>query len=287
MLNTAINSGDPSEMDCSICFDTFTDPVRLPCSHIFDRRCITTWLSMRGPNTCPSCRALLFSRPEEEADIADRQRAADVHQAIRNTGLPPYGTSGSDTFGIPSVSVAALQHAVPRAAGYLIFAVDPEGYIEDGPALISCRTLAAHVVAMGTIIPSLSALQGQTFSSEQLGNWRTLVHSLWKMLQAQNNHYFDAMVMPRQLAAALKAKMTGVGQIVDGTGFFGGATDGSSQEVSVAVAVLLSYITCVSRQEADERRRAKEQAIRRRKERDAQRRADREEPKMQSRCGMM
>nr|OQO20838.1 hypothetical protein B0A51_13233 [Rachicladosporium sp. CCFEE 5018] len=48
---------------CPICDEPATDPVRLPCNHVFCRECITAW-SVGPPehNTCPMCRRVLFRR---------------------------------------------------------------------------------------------------------------------------------------------------------------------------------------------------------------------------------
>lgn len=54
--------------ECPMCIESPTDPVALqPCSHIFCRACIKSWLSLKSKNTCPSCRKVLFA-----VDDADR-----------------------------------------------------------------------------------------------------------------------------------------------------------------------------------------------------------------------
>ncbi|CAK70952.1 unnamed protein product (macronuclear) [Paramecium tetraurelia] len=42
--------------NCSICFEDFEDPVKLPCNHIFCRDCIVVALEQR--QSCPICRRL-------------------------------------------------------------------------------------------------------------------------------------------------------------------------------------------------------------------------------------
>ncbi|OQO09007.1 hypothetical protein B0A48_05898 [Cryoendolithus antarcticus] len=48
---------------CPICDEPATDPVSLPCNHVFCRECITAW-SIGPPehNTCSMCRRELFHR---------------------------------------------------------------------------------------------------------------------------------------------------------------------------------------------------------------------------------
>lgn len=46
---------------CPICHDTYTEPMRLSCTHIFCETCVATWFD-REP-TCPLCRALVADDP--------------------------------------------------------------------------------------------------------------------------------------------------------------------------------------------------------------------------------
>ncbi|KAJ7150860.1 hypothetical protein C8R43DRAFT_1005437 [Mycena crocata] len=47
--------------NCSICYDRFTDPVSLPCGHVFCRECIRRTVDSTKPTSiqhfCPTCRA--------------------------------------------------------------------------------------------------------------------------------------------------------------------------------------------------------------------------------------
>ena len=44
--------------ECAVCMDAATDPVRVPCGHVFCARCITAWLSVSAARTCPVCRCV-------------------------------------------------------------------------------------------------------------------------------------------------------------------------------------------------------------------------------------
>lgn len=50
----------PSEKDlsCPICFDIFSDPVVLSCSHSFCRACLQRWWSERRRDACPLCKEI-------------------------------------------------------------------------------------------------------------------------------------------------------------------------------------------------------------------------------------
>lgn len=44
-----------STKTCNICFDSFNDPIVLPCTHIFCGSCLITWMR-NNKRTCPECR---------------------------------------------------------------------------------------------------------------------------------------------------------------------------------------------------------------------------------------
>ncbi|KAM5152661.1 E3 ubiquitin-protein ligase TRIM39-like [Mantella aurantiaca] len=66
--NTRMPSSDLSEEpSCSICLDTYTDPVSLQCGHNFCQSCIKAVLDSQersGVYTCPECRAEYLDRPQ-------------------------------------------------------------------------------------------------------------------------------------------------------------------------------------------------------------------------------
>jgi len=49
-----------SEKTCSICYDNFSGPIVLPCTHIFCGKCLINW--MRSGKVCPECRAPIKSK---------------------------------------------------------------------------------------------------------------------------------------------------------------------------------------------------------------------------------
>ncbi|XP_044137171.1 E3 ubiquitin-protein ligase TRIM11-like [Bufo gargarizans] len=63
------------ELDCSICLDTYTDPVMLRCGHNFCRVCIDRALETQdesGVYTCPECRKEFQERPALMRNLALR-----------------------------------------------------------------------------------------------------------------------------------------------------------------------------------------------------------------------
>lgn len=45
------------QQTCSICYDNFTNPIMLPCTHVFCGGCLLKW--MQNGNACPECRSVI------------------------------------------------------------------------------------------------------------------------------------------------------------------------------------------------------------------------------------
>eukprot|EP00644_Phytophthora_capsici_P010836 jgi/Phyca11/104632/e_gw1.9.371.1 len=56
-----VEAGSP---DCSICYETMRQPVKLVCSHMFCEECVTEWFDHE--RSCPLCRASVGGPTEEE-----------------------------------------------------------------------------------------------------------------------------------------------------------------------------------------------------------------------------
>lgn len=65
-LTSTLSALSEEDRDCTICSETLTNAVQLPCHHIFDQECITHWLEIPGKNTCPFCRRTLFDMTAPE-----------------------------------------------------------------------------------------------------------------------------------------------------------------------------------------------------------------------------
>uniref|UniRef100_A0A8C4SW75 Tripartite motif-containing protein 16-like n=1 Tax=Erpetoichthys calabaricus TaxID=27687 RepID=A0A8C4SW75_ERPCA len=52
------------EFTCSVCLDTLTDPVNIPCGHNFCLKCLTDYWDQSQECSCPQCRHTFMLRPE-------------------------------------------------------------------------------------------------------------------------------------------------------------------------------------------------------------------------------
>ncbi|XP_012582034.1 PREDICTED: E3 ubiquitin/ISG15 ligase TRIM25 [Condylura cristata] len=53
------------ELSCSICLESFKEPVTTPCGHNFCRACLDeTWTVAGAPYLCPQCRTAFHTRPQ-------------------------------------------------------------------------------------------------------------------------------------------------------------------------------------------------------------------------------
>ncbi|XP_070212667.1 transcription intermediary factor 1-beta-like [Littorina saxatilis] len=61
----------PSDEECPVCHDDFTDPKILPCTHLVCRKCVLSWLHTGGNQAgCPLCRASILPHGCSGQDVA-------------------------------------------------------------------------------------------------------------------------------------------------------------------------------------------------------------------------
>ncbi|XP_076013468.1 E3 ubiquitin-protein ligase TRIM39-like [Genypterus blacodes] len=72
-------------LECSICYEVFTDPVTLPCVHNFCKLCITKHLKMQFPFNCPLCKATFVTRPSLRVNLT----IADMSECFRQSMRQP------------------------------------------------------------------------------------------------------------------------------------------------------------------------------------------------------
>ncbi|XP_039598822.1 E3 ubiquitin/ISG15 ligase TRIM25-like isoform X2 [Polypterus senegalus] len=64
MMAEAQLCGLQDEFTCSVCLDTLTDPVSIPCGHNFCLKCLTDCWDQSQECSCPQCRHTFTTRPE-------------------------------------------------------------------------------------------------------------------------------------------------------------------------------------------------------------------------------
>lgn len=64
----SIDDGNTIIKECLICYEPNmeSEVVKLPCNHIFHKKCILQWFKLK--NTCPLCRTLFAAEEEEEEE---------------------------------------------------------------------------------------------------------------------------------------------------------------------------------------------------------------------------
>jgi len=86
---------------CAVCFEDFqvgSQSIKLPCEHMFDQGCVTTWL--KEHNTCPHCRYELPVDDEEyEKERRERMRQTrseiDEDRFFQQANSTPISSSSS------------------------------------------------------------------------------------------------------------------------------------------------------------------------------------------------
>uniref|UniRef100_A0A8C4ST05 Uncharacterized protein n=1 Tax=Erpetoichthys calabaricus TaxID=27687 RepID=A0A8C4ST05_ERPCA len=56
---------------CSVCMDTLSDPVSIPCGHSFCLKCLTNYWDQSQVCSCPQCRENFTTRPELRRNTLD------------------------------------------------------------------------------------------------------------------------------------------------------------------------------------------------------------------------
>ncbi|XP_051783887.1 tripartite motif-containing protein 16-like [Erpetoichthys calabaricus] len=77
--------GLKDEFTCSVCLDTLTDPVTIPCGHSFCLKCLTDCWDQSQEYSCPQCRHTFTTRPELNRNTL----LNEVMKKIKKTALRP------------------------------------------------------------------------------------------------------------------------------------------------------------------------------------------------------
>lgn len=263
--------------DCPICREPLINPVRTPCSHIYDHACIEEWLNSDEHNTCPTCRAELFTLPAQPTVTLAQVRRAHVAHALAASNLISREPS-FDTFGSTEYNLSSLHRATAQATYYLNQQYNGERDFTTGPCLFHIDYLSPQFIAMANLLPPLAARMGAPCVAPP-AVWREVCAALWQEIRAEAYKRRDALVMPALLLqrtqTALEAAARRRGEHVHER-FFDEA-DG------VFFKQLIEYLVRKAQHKYQEHllellARGRTRALRK---------EAREEPKMRSRCGMM
>ena len=63
-------STEPSDLECSVCHENFTDPKLLPCAHLVCRECLVTFCRSNPDSPCPLCRCSILTTRERPGQNA-------------------------------------------------------------------------------------------------------------------------------------------------------------------------------------------------------------------------
>uniref|UniRef100_A0A8C4RMS9 E3 ubiquitin/ISG15 ligase TRIM25-like n=1 Tax=Erpetoichthys calabaricus TaxID=27687 RepID=A0A8C4RMS9_ERPCA len=77
--------GLQDEFTCSVCLDTLTDPVTIPCGHNFCLKCLTDYWDQTQEYSCPQCRHTFTTRPE----LSRNTLLNEVIKKLKKTTLSP------------------------------------------------------------------------------------------------------------------------------------------------------------------------------------------------------
>ena len=72
-MATASVPTEPSEKECSVCHEPFTEPKLLPCGHLMCRHCLLSWLKTQKDAKCPLCRGQIV-----EAEVRGKKSLEEI-----------------------------------------------------------------------------------------------------------------------------------------------------------------------------------------------------------------
>ena len=72
-MATASVPTEPSEKECSVCHEPFTEPKLLPCGHLMCRHCLLSWLKSQKDAKCPLCRGQIM-----EAEVRGKKSLEEI-----------------------------------------------------------------------------------------------------------------------------------------------------------------------------------------------------------------
>lgn len=242
-----------SEEECPICAEEFSNPVQLPCSHIYCQICIDKWLHRKGKNSCPTCRRELFVVNEDDRGPVGVDRLQIVARALEHSRLL---TGEFDVYDHEiDFSVSEIHRAAAAANNYL---AEGNHAPSTGPALIDIQSIGPHIIAMGNMMRGYARATGRGYSRYQRRDWKIIVDRLITTLRSVNGEVRSEQLnhMSRDIRIRIRRSLEDEGLDIDSGRFFD--RDAEVDSTSGDLDVLLNYVVfqCTKAYAERQRRRA-------------------------------
>ena len=265
-----VTSSNFAKETCSICTLELTEPVKTLCKHVFDFTCLEKWLTMKGRNTCPTCRKALFALPGDEDYDVGSDRRGHVIAAVRTSRVSDSAAlSVIQLFGadLRTVTASAFQKATAHATQYLAQPnrtgpgdlIGPSGTSQpqrvSGRAVIRPQKIIASFLAMANLVPALARAQNRRYTDQQVSDWELAMTFLWHLLQTQDGKKEDVSALPVKLRLDLLDRLMSKYRDAGNIEFFFEYTDPSVENPFFDdLDLLLDYLAvcCWSVRQAEE-----------------------------------
>ncbi|RMY76516.1 hypothetical protein D0862_13730 [Hortaea werneckii] len=173
--------GNPDGDSCPICYQTFEDPAKTPCGHIYCRECLGAWLE-RTYN-CPTCRTTLIAQPRvellpnvnTEVESLDLDFEVDQQAVVLelNTfgdmiGSEPHTNAIYEHFPVDGQRKIYIDYAflLPKAVGAALLMKPERQFTSDNPDMF-CRR--EWVWALTELRNTLQQRDGMVFRAGEFG----------------------------------------------------------------------------------------------------------------------
>ncbi|XP_039598953.1 uncharacterized protein LOC120521304 [Polypterus senegalus] len=93
-LETKREEKEQDEFTCSLCLETLSDPVSIPCGHSFCLKCLPDYWEQNQVCSCPQCREIFTTRPELHINTELNEDIKKIKLAILSS-LPSQIYAGS------------------------------------------------------------------------------------------------------------------------------------------------------------------------------------------------
>ena len=195
-LATGLVPAENSTDECPICTEPMDSPVKLPCSHVFCRNCISHWLQQPATSTCAMCRQVLFTTGQASGPAvpdASRVRHAQAIRALRTSGLAHASTAGTPfPDNAPFSNVETFDASIPldraqlaRRSAARAFEIVASNRIPrtTGTVRFQANTLGTNLIAMANMLKHMSSQLARQRPYVAAGNpWAQISIAVWEIL---------------------------------------------------------------------------------------------------------